>query len=606
MGVWRSLVLVAAILAVTAGSLGQSAAYESARDAGDSSFADGRYAPAIDAFERMLAAAADDRQRLAAHWRLARAAAEAGQPELGLRAVRAMIEIDRSLADDAEVRATQRRLEALPRAAESAEADDRRSGSNVGLPAEALIAVRAAQQDLRDAMEGQDAGSRARAGEVALERLWPLLVDLSLPEDPQLWQTAGWAAVYASREDLAPLLAAMVKRTAGDLAADDRSLTLAAELLRMTTARAIEQQGEHREDVLEWHARVNVTGTQDSDSPAGAMNNIGVRFVRGHGVPQDDAQAVLWYQRAARGGDRWAMSNLGWMHANGRGVPEDLSEAAAWYRKSADLGHATAARRLGLMHEYGRGVELDLERAVSLYRMAAEAGDALSMKYLGYMHEAGRGVERDLERAVMWYRKAAEGGSAAGMHNLALLHEEGHGVDRDGRAAADLYERAAIAGHRESMFRLGLLLDLGELVKEDNPHAISWYRRAADEGHVQAGFNIGLIYEFGEPGVGVDLARAREAYQAAARGGHARAMTNLAFLLDEGKGGPEDNAQAAVWYRKAADLGNTRAMNNLAVLMADGEGVPKDEDGAIRLWRRAAREGNETAQKNLRRRLLDW
>lgn len=33
------------------------------------------------------------------------------------------------------------------------------------------------------------------------------------------------------------------------------------------------------------------------------MCNIGVCYKLGHGVPQDDAQAIAWYQRAAAAGN---------------------------------------------------------------------------------------------------------------------------------------------------------------------------------------------------------------------------------------------------------------------------------------------------------------
>jgi TPR repeat protein len=46
-------------------------------------------------------------------------------------------------------------------------------------------------------------------------------------------------------------------------------------------------------------------------------------YDEGRGVPQDDAEAVRWYRKAAEQGDAEAQGKLGVMYANGRGVPND-------------------------------------------------------------------------------------------------------------------------------------------------------------------------------------------------------------------------------------------------------------------------------------------
>ena len=51
---------------------------------------------------------------------------------------------------------------------------------------------------------------------------------------------------------------------------------------------------------------------------------------------------------AAEQGDAVAQNNLGYMYDNGYGVPENDAEAIKWYRKAADQGHANAQYNLGL------------------------------------------------------------------------------------------------------------------------------------------------------------------------------------------------------------------------------------------------------------------
>jgi len=54
-------------------------------------------------------------------------------------------------------------------------------------------------------------------------------------------------------------------------------------------------------------------------------------------------------------------------------------------------------------------------------------------------------------------------------------------------------------------------------------------------------------------------------------------------MYDNGRGVPQDDAEAVHWYRRAAEQGNTRAMSNLGVMYDDGEGVPQD-DVQAHLW----------------------
>ena len=58
-----------------------------------------------------------------------------------------------------------------------------------------------------------------------------------------------------------------------------------------------------------------------------AQYNLGVMYENGRGVPQNDAEAVKWYRKAAEQGLASAQNNLGVMYANGEGVPQNDAEA---------------------------------------------------------------------------------------------------------------------------------------------------------------------------------------------------------------------------------------------------------------------------------------
>jgi TPR repeat protein len=103
-----------------------------------------------------------------------------------------------------------------------------------------------------------------------------------------------------------------------------------------------------------------------------AESNLGRMYANGQGVAKDDAQAAVWYRKAADQGDAYAERNLGGMYANGRGIPQDDTQAAVWYRKAADQGDAAAQYNLGLMYANGQGVQQNNAQTVRWFARAAQ------------------------------------------------------------------------------------------------------------------------------------------------------------------------------------------------------------------------------------------
>jgi VWFA-related protein len=143
-----------------------------------------------------------------------------------------------------------------------------------------------------------------------------------------------------------------------------------------------------------------------------AQYNLAVMYDTGRGVPQDYAQAVVWYRKAAENGLVRAQYNLALMYSGGQGVPQDFAQASAWYRKAADLGDAPAEYNLALMYESGQGVPRDYAVALSWYRKAADQGHAGAMYNLGAMYSRGQGVAQDYVEAHKWRHLAAVHASA--------------------------------------------------------------------------------------------------------------------------------------------------------------------------------------------------
>ena len=124
---------------------------------------------------------------------------------------------------------------------------------------------------------------------------------------------------------------------------------------------------------------------------------------------------------AAKDGDAIAQFNLGVMYDNGEGVPENDAEAVKWYRKAADQGLAIAQFNLGLMYSSGEGVPENDAQAVRWYRKAADQGDAGAQTNLGLMYAKGEGVPENSIRAYVWWSMAKTQGNEKAASNIDIL-----------------------------------------------------------------------------------------------------------------------------------------------------------------------------------------
>jgi branched-chain amino acid aminotransferase len=64
---------------------------------------------------------------------------------------------------------------------------------------------------------------------------------------------------------------------------------------------------------------------------------LGISYYLGKGVPQDYAESVRWYRKAATAGDAAGQCNLGLAYANGEGVPQNYLLAHMWVNLSASI-----------------------------------------------------------------------------------------------------------------------------------------------------------------------------------------------------------------------------------------------------------------------------
>lgn len=74
----------------------------------------------------------------------------------------------------------------------------------------------------------------------------------------------------------------------------------------------------------------------------------------------------------------FAQFNLGVLYDEGKGMPEDNAKAMEWYQKAAEQGFPQAQVNLGIMYEQGEGTPADPVRAYFWYALAESQGDSLA------------------------------------------------------------------------------------------------------------------------------------------------------------------------------------------------------------------------------------
>ena len=216
----------------------------------------------------------------------------------------------------------------------------------------------------------------------------------------------------------------------------------------------------------------------------------------GKGIPEDEAQAVLWFRKAAEQGNAHAQCNLGLMlvvdtslrqasalgYALGSGVPQNVpqnDEALLWFRKAAEQGDAIAQFNLGLLYYYGDGVPQDYVKAASWYRKAAEQGYAGAQAGLAALYYKGEGVSQDYTATAFWFRKAAEQGDINAQLALGGLYHAGQGVPQDKAQAVLWTRKAAEQGDARAQLVLGTAYGAGVGVPQDFAEAYFWFYLAA-------------------------------------------------------------------------------------------------------------------------------
>ncbi len=94
-------------------------------------------------------------------------------------------------------------------------------------------------------------------------------------------------------------------------------------------------------------------------------------YDQGQGVPQDYAEAVRWYRKAAIQGFASAQSILGSMYGEGLGVTQDYVQAHMWLNLAASHESGDAQKRDSAVRDEIAGY-MTVEQVSEAQRLAGE------------------------------------------------------------------------------------------------------------------------------------------------------------------------------------------------------------------------------------------
>ncbi len=157
--------------------------------------------------------------------------------------------------------------------------------------------------------------------------------------------------------------------------------------------------------------------TQDNEL---AMYHLGLMYLKGQGVPQDNRRALHWLQRAAQLEQIDAVYSLGIMTFDGVGIDRNVPAAVKLFRQAVDKGHANAMLNLAFIYNAGREVERDDLKAAQLMFDSVRAGSVHTLNELtGNSEIWGEGFRAEFQRLLK--KSGLYNGSVNGAFNPETL-----------------------------------------------------------------------------------------------------------------------------------------------------------------------------------------
>ncbi|KAH3722596.1 sel1 repeat family protein [Pelomyxa schiedti] len=202
---------------------------------------------------------------------------------------------------------------------------------------------------------------------------------------------------------------------------------------------------------------------------------------------RNEQDALRLWRLADNQGLAEAQCALGVCFMDGDLVPQDDQSAARFFSVAAEAGFHEAQFHLATLDNEGRGVEQDTSKAVTLLKQASQSGLIEAHVKLGVLYTTGpTSTPEDLTLARNHFRVAANNGSPEAAWCLALLMCHGDVPGATKPEALELLHKAWMSTWTK---RYVVAVSVGEMCEgghlgrtptKDVREAVRWYKLAVD------------------------------------------------------------------------------------------------------------------------------
>jgi uncharacterized protein len=362
-----------------------------------------------------------------------------------------------------------------------------------------------------------------------------------------------------------------------------------------------------------------------ADNHAWAINNVGLLYREGLGVPQNTETAYDYFQRAAREHSQWAYVNLANMTFGGRKARTDTNGGITWLEKGA-ADHCTLCliEEAAAYHSGTHGVRRDANKTIALLNKAAAQGDLQASLILAKMQLVGDGIPQNSTDAFNRLKSLSGQGFGDASNLLGELSADNKIRDylfthylggtrqiptalkvdfpQTPADAIKYWELASQQGNCQSLIDLSSVFDRGIGVDVDPQQAADYVTQAVHYDPTNSFYLWKFAMRFYDSkGRAQDCELAEKIFRQSLDLGYADAAVNLGYIYDKGCGPiSRDDNRAFQIYLLGAKLGVALCQNNVGAMLKHGRGVPNEDLARGYGWQKlAALQGDELAKKNL-------
>lgn len=209
---------------------------------------------------------------------------------------------------------------------------------------------------------------------------------------------------------------------------------------------------------------------------AAAQTLIAELYEKGLGIARDTKQAAIWYEIAAKSGNREAQFSYALKLIQGKDVARDKKTGEAMMKEAAEAGHPIAMFNHANQIIANRPTSAGYRLALPYYEKAAEnrLGDAYYALSVIYKEGLTTGIQ-DPAKARKWLERAARAGVDTAQVELGIALINGTDGPKDLELAFNVLSNAAIAGNVIAQNRVAHMYLQGIGIKPSKVEAAKWH-----------------------------------------------------------------------------------------------------------------------------------